>query len=248
MYATSRGVGQYVASEAHVIVRGRRTKVGEPVIVCQGSHGVANHLWWFSDADSLVRTQSLAAQGFFQISGDLSQTTSQGTFGNATAATRVGQLKSYLQGVGVTGPAHLRSGSGGFAAAVRYAKANPGNVKSITGMNPLVDLRNLYTGGSYSTAEIDQAFVNAGTTYAAGVAAANASEPGTLAPLASIPFLLCYATDDPYIPVSTVTAFKTALEAVGGSCQLVSMGAVGHTAPLTGVSNDVLNEFLATHV
>jgi pimeloyl-ACP methyl ester carboxylesterase len=220
-----------------------------PIVACQGSHSLADAIAFTGDADTIQRSADLADAGFHQIAGDLSQTATQGTFGNSTSATRVGQLRAYLQGTlgAAAGPVDLRSGSGGFAAAVRYAKANPANVRTIIGMNPLVDLRDLHDNnrGGFA-AEVETAFGGA-AGYAADVASGNASEPGTLGPLAAIPILLFYARDDPYIPVATVTAFRAAVLAAGGSCEIESMGAVGHTAPVAAAPSKALVEFLAAH-
>lgn len=230
----SRGVGVYVASEAHNFMWDRLAKPGGRVVVsCQGSH---------STADSILtagweRANALSAAGYVLVQGDLAQTTTQGTFGNATSETRVGQLRTFALGssapVPAAGKVHLIGGSGGVAAALNYARANPGNVASIYGMVPLVDIEDVYnnrTDVDITQAEIDAAYTDhAG--FLAAMPARNPSRAGNQAALAGIPIRLAYSTNDPYITVASVLGYVAAVNAAGGNATAFSMGAVGHDTP-----------------
>jgi pimeloyl-ACP methyl ester carboxylesterase len=251
---TSRGVGQYVASETHDLVWARQAKQGlRLVVTCQGSHSLADSVL---TADSWQRTQVLCDAGFVVICGDLSQTASQGTFGNDTAQTRVGQLRTFATGTGVpvptSGKMHLIGGSGGCTAAINYARANPQNVASMYLIAPLADVENFYsnwTDATITQAEVNKAYNNGvddgGTAYTAAMPAHNPSRAGNQAALSGVPMRLAYSTNDPYIPVSTVTNYQSLITAAGGSCSIVSQGAVGHSG--TGVDPADVVRFFQTN-
>lgn len=252
MTTWSRGVGQYVASETHRAAWDRKTKPGaRAVIYVQGSHGTATSTLNSERADIAALTRA----GFIVVWGDLSQTASQGTFGNTTAQTRIGQLRTFVQGAGsplqaAAGKVHIFAASGGVAAALNYARANPANVASIVGLGPLVDLQDLYTNrlpqSGVTQAEVDTAY---GGSVAASYATHNPSASGNQAALSGVPIKLYYSTDDPFIPPSTVTNYQSLVQAAGGTCEIQSLGAVGHTD--TGLSyegietGDVADFFLA---
>lgn len=260
----SYGSGLYVASETSAVAWGRTATPGVPkgVITCQGSHGLAFTLF---GADTWDRAQTLAANGYVNLSGDLSQTLTQGTFGNDTAQTRVGQLKTFIQGTtapmkAASGKVHLIGGSGGATDAINYARANPTLVASMYLIAPLVDVEDFYsnwlnggangaTGSSGVTqAEINKAYNagvdDGGTAYLAAMPSHNPIRSGNQAALSGIPMKLAYSTDDPFIQVSKVTDYATAVNSAGGSATLVNQGAVGHSG--TGVDpQDVVNFFNA---
>lgn len=245
MACLSRGVGQYVASEASVAVWGRTGRTGQrAVLYLQGSHAVADS--FLGDATGKV----LGDAGFVAICGDLSQTTSQGTFGNTTAQTRTGQLRTYIQGASsplaaAAGKVHILGASGGVAAGINYARANPSNVASIYAVAPLVNLQDLYenrTDVSVTQAEINTAY---GGDVTASYTTHDPSHSGNQAALAGIPIRIAYSTNDPYVPVSVVTAYQTLIQNAGGTCSIVSQGAVGHSA--AGMDRQDLVQFFANH-
>ena len=232
MYCVSRGVGQYVASETHRVLWHRMTKPGAPLLIyCQGSHGIADGTYASEKAD----LQALTRAGIIVAVCDLSQTTTQGTFGNSTSQTRIGQLRTFVQGAtspiqADAGAFSLFGGSGGAAAALNYARANAANVNSVSGVGPLVDLQDVYEN-HLPQSGVTQAEVNAayGGDVTASYATHNPSASGNPAQLSTVPLKFWYSTDDPFIPVSTVTNFRDAVVAGGGSCELTSLGAIGHT-------------------
>lgn len=255
MASSSYGVGQYVAAESHVAVwkvpPGRRA-----LIYCQGSHTLAAGAWITAQSDDRQR-DAILAEFFPLLCGDLSQTTTQGTFGNTTVQTRVGQLKTYAQGASfpvpvASGKVHLIAGSGGFAAASLWANANPTLVSSIVGMAPLVDLEDFYTNRTDATitaVEVNKAYNagvdDGGTAYQAAKVAHNPTK--NVASLTGIPIKLWYSTDDPYIAPSTVTAYQTAVQSAGGTCTIQSMGAVGHTAPVSACNPYEIADWFLAH-
>lgn len=229
----SSGVGAYVASEWHYAVWGRLpSSVRRGVISLQGSHSLASVLQTATTEDRL-RADALAQAGYVVICGDLAQTTSQGTFGNSTAQTRVGQLKTYVQGAfpypAASGKVHLVAGSGGATAALNYARANPTLVASMYLIVPLVDLQDFFTSrtdGTVTQAEVNAAY---GGSVAASYATHNPSASGNQAALAGVPMKLVYSTNDLYVPAATVTSYAALVNAAGGSAVAVSQGAQGHS-------------------
>lgn len=228
----------YVASETHRACWDRMTHAGSRLLVyVQGSHSTADGAWASETAD----LTALADAGFVVALCDLSQTTSQGTFGNSTAQTRIGQLRTLMLGgsspLAATGPMCMVAGSGGVAAMLNYARANPSNVAAMVGLLPLTDLQDLYENrlpfSGVTQAEVDTAYGGDVTaSYATHSPIVNADE-------LSIPLKLYYSTDDPFIPVSTVTAYQAAY---GGDCEIESLGAVGHAD--TGLDYTEVADFL----
>lgn len=241
--ASSRGVGQYVASETHRVVWPLQARDGRKLLVyVQGSHGTADTTYNAERAD----IEALAEAGYVVALCDLSQTTTQGTFGNGNAAGgtgaqgRIAQLQTFMLGsdapLTATGPMRMVAGSGGVAAMLNYARANPSNVAAMVGIGPLVDLEDLYenrTDGSVTQAEIDTAYGGDVTT---SYATHNPSAPGNQAALADIPLKLYYSTDDPYIPAETVTNYQSLY---GANCEIESLGAIGHSDAGVSYANDV---------
>lgn len=251
---TSRGVGAYVAGETHRAVWSgeQQPGAGAAVLDAQGSHGVADSI---TAADDMTRILPLSRAGFVCIAGDMGQTTSQGTFGNDTAVTRLGQLKTFVQGASSPmqargGPVRIVAGSGGCTAALNYARANPTSVAALFLICPLVDIEDFYNnwtnGGANGTAtapsgvtqaEIDTAYGGA-AAFAAAMPSHNPIRSGNQAVLAGIPIWLAYSTNDPYISVQKVLDYA----ALVPSAQAVSQGAVGHTG--LGVNpSDVVQHF-----
>jgi pimeloyl-ACP methyl ester carboxylesterase len=251
----SRGLGLYVASEVSVALWARLTTPlgGTAIINCEGSHSLADSML---TADTLDRMAVLAQAGYVSVCGDLSQTNTQGTFGNDTARTRVGQLRTFIQGStsplrAASGKVHITAGSGGCTDAINFARQNPSQVGAMYLIAPLVDVENFYnnwTDATITQAEVNKAYNggvdDGGTAFLAAMPTHNPSRTGNQAALAGIPMRLAYSTNDPYIPVSTVTTYADLVNGAGGTATTISQGAVGHAG--TGVDPaDVVNFFKA---
>lgn len=247
-YCASRGVGQYVAGEAHEWVFARHTKPGaRGVVYAQGSHGLANVLrfgTWDQPAG-----RAIADRGYQAIAGDLSQTLTQGTFGNDTARSRVGSLKTFLQGTigAASGKVWGFAGSGGCTALLNYARQNPTHFAALVLLNPLIDPQDFYDnnrgGTTIPKTELEAAYGGSAAAFAAAMPAHNPAR--NTGELTGVPMRLYYSTNDPYIPVATVTAFAAAVNTAGGTADTFSLGAVGHTAgALTG---DQIADYFDAH-
>lgn len=248
---STRGVGQYAVGEAHRGVYGRMSKATDKGIVwLTGSHSLADAIVL---PDVLRVVEPLADARFRMLCGDIGQTTTQGTFGNDTARTRAGQLRTHLQTTmgAASGEVHLWGGSGGGTAAIAYARQNPGNVASIYLVAPLVALAAFYASLpvlGITQAEVNKAYNNGvddgGTAFNLALPTHDPSASGNQAALAGIPIRIAYSTDDPAIPPSTIAAYAALVNAAGGSVTTVSQGAVGHSS--LGVDpQDVVEFFLA---
>lgn len=240
MQATSYSFGSYVAAESCYVAWGRLAHASpKPVLYLQGSMSLASAL----KGDTTITR--LSAAGYVTACGDISQVTDQGTYGNSTAQTRVGQLKTFIQGStspfpAAAGPVAVLGASGGVAAGLNFARANPTLVSCVYGVAPLCALQDVYDNRADVDlkADMDAAY---GGSVAASYATHDPSATGNQAALSSIPIRLAYSTDDPYVPVSIVEAYRDLVNAAGGSCTLTSMGAVGHSA--SGMDRKDLAEF-----
>lgn len=255
MSCSSWSLGGYVASEnAYVIFSERAQAGGRTVINLQGSHSLAS----VGKGDATL--ELLADCGFVCVTGDLSQTTTQGTYGNDTARTRVGQLKSFVQGsvfpmAAASGKVCLLGASGGAAAAINYARQNPSNVAAMYLVVPLVDIAAAYADAArLAAAGVTQAEMNkaynggvddGGTAFNAAMPTHDPSASGNQAALSGIPMKLVYSTSDTVIPQASVTAYAALVNAAGGSAVTASEGAVGHSA--AGIDRQDVVSFFQAH-
>jgi pimeloyl-ACP methyl ester carboxylesterase len=137
-------------------------------------------------------------RGVRLVQGDLSQTTTQGTYGNDTSVTRIGQLITFVQGASsplqaAAGKVHILGVSGGATAAFNYARANPANVASLYLIAPAVDMLAIYNTParlafvSLTQAEMNKAYNNGvddgGTAFLAAMPTHDPSATGNQAAL-----------------------------------------------------------------
>ncbi len=242
-----RGHGEYVAGETHIAIRDRLYDGGRAILAAPIS--LWNINWALLDGAERNRNYGFADRGYLWITSHMGQTTPAGTFGNDLARTRLGQLRTYAQtALGApSGKVHLTGISGGAAAAINYARQNPGNVQSIVGFTPLVDIQALRDLPDAimppaSKAEIENAWGGA-AAFTAAMPAGNPSASGNQAALAGIPILLVYSEDDVYIPKSIVLAYAESVNAAGGDVRLHSLGTTGHS--ILGLDDNVIYDFLA---
>lgn len=219
MYATVRGVGVYVASEAHTCLSERlykRTATRRPVVFFPGGVG-GDRKFLTSTVDGSAVALALAEAGFPLISAEFG---GPSLWGNATTATRIGQawtqVKTELNTL--TDKMLLVGVSQGATAAFNYAKSNPTNVAAIVGLVPAVDIQDIHTNNRNGSAASIEA--------AHGGAPPDALNPAdNTASFTAIPHKLYYASDDTTCIASLTTTFAAAS---GGTT--VNLGAVGHTA------------------
>lgn len=143
-------------------------------------------------------------------------------WGSDTAQARVSSLWTYFQsrGVGST-EVDIIAISMGAVTGLNWALANSGKVRRFIGVNPAVDLSDIYTNNrSGLQAEIGGVYGGAPPSNhdpAQNAAACDTAISGTID--------LYYSTNDTVVIPATVTTFATAANATAHS-----LGAVGHSA------------------
>lgn len=226
---TSRGVGQYVASEAHTLAYGRRYKADgtvRPVVYFTGGPG--------DDRDFLTSTASgnqiaplLAHLNVPVISAAFG---GADQWGNDTAQTRIGQAWTFVKSaLGTKTDKFVGIGvSKGATALLNYTRANPTNVAALLLIVPAVNLTDIHDNNrSGNAANIEAAYGGAAAWTTAAAAHDPALNTATHASQA-IPTFIIYGDADTTILPSSVTSFASA---VGASTQLVTGGGHLTTAP-----------------
>lgn len=177
----------------------------------------------------------LARRGYPVICGDLGDVPTAfakgdgpGIWGNAQAVTKMGTLKTFLQGTlgAKAGKIGLIYGSHGCAAAYSYAAANPNNVSCIAGVIGTCDVEDIRANNRGSGSGFQASIETAYTNNAGWQAARSTHNPVEIAASLAIPQLDYYSTDDPWCVPSTHAALATA---AGSNMTQRSLGAVGHT-------------------
>lgn len=205
---TSRGVGQYVAAEAHTLAYGRLYKQDgskRPLIYFTGGNGDDRDFLTTPASGSQI-APALADRGVPMISAAFGGTYE---WGNDTAIARIGQAWTYVKaqlspkqdqfvGIGV---------SKGATALLNYARANPANVAALLLIVPAVDVSDIHDnnrGGN--AAGIETAFGGA-----AGWASAAATHDPSLNLAThksqSIPIKMLYGGGDTVITPASVKHF-----------------------------------------
>lgn len=241
--ATSRGVGLYVAAEAHTCVWGRPYKpdaTRRPVVYFTGGAGDDRNFLTAAGSGNHI-PPVLSEAGVPLISAAFGGAEQ---WGNDTTITRIGQawtqVKSQLVtktdkfvGIGV---------SKGYAALDNYARANPNNVAALIGIVPAADVSDIFDNNrSGLAANINAAY---GGNWAASKAThdPNLNRAGRLA--LGIPTLLIYGDNDTTVLAPNVVAYAAAIGA-----EARSVGAFGHldSAPQIDPVEDILG-FLDAYV
>lgn len=219
-HVTSRGVGQYVASEAHSSLHNRfyhSDRSRRAVIFFPG--GVGGDRKFIDDPVNGSQTAlALSSAGFPLLSATFGGASK---WGNSTTVTRIGQAWTYAQTLlGTKTDKLLLVGvSQGATAAFNWAKDNVSQVAAVVGLVPAVDIQDIHTnnrGGN--TAAIEAAY--------GGSAPPDSSNPAdNTETLSGLPIKIWYSTDDVVVDPPTITTFAQAT-----GITAISLGAVGHTA------------------
>jgi hypothetical protein len=135
---------------------------------------------------------------------------------------------------------------------LRYALANPTLVNAIVGVVPACDLRGTYDLGDAGLAAYGVTQAEIRTAWGAADSAAFYALMATknpyeidLTPLAAIPMLFYYSTNDPGVP--HCPEFAALVNAAGGNATAISQGAQGHTATVANIPTQDIIDFLAAH-
>jgi predicted alpha/beta hydrolase family esterase len=228
---TQRGSGQYVAGEAHYLHLPKQGFSTRKACIVHGGGGQRNT----ETAPPNNGVQSaLADRGIASIGADFADGY---TFGSDTGVTRVGQLATYVSGIGAPSDKYLLYGASmGFCTLANWAWRNQSKVAAFAGVIPLCDLADVHDNNRDGfAAQIETAYGG----LAAYQAAIGTHNPLTWASDLKFPIKIWYSTDDPRTIPSATLAFAAA-----SGAQLVSMGAIGHTAvDRTGEVVDFLDRY-----
>lgn len=238
-YSTSYGVGEYVASEGHSAILPKRWRGDGSVRGAIFAHGaVSDELTYRTAHPELF---DLARQGIPVLSCYLGGAS---TWGISTVDTRIGQAWAFFKArFGVKADKfHGIGASMGFASITNYARANPGDLASLTGILGVTDIDDIHDnnrGGS--AAAIEAAY--------GGLAAWNTAEPSrnpfpNAASLAAnaIPALMVSAELDATCLHSKAVTYAAAIGAT-----LTTLAGATHAFPVPGLDKQALIDFIKAH-
>lgn len=227
---TSRGTGQYRASESHQFIFDRMYKPTQSrrgVIFVHGVSGVAGS-WQAAPIQDKVL--ALAAAGYPVISADLSSATYSGAnWANADHLSAIDAAWSYLKSAlgAKTDKVLLYGSSMGATGALAWAKANLSTVLAIGCTIPCLDIDDIYQNDKGSLrAGIGTAY---GVTFPTSLGDLTTHAPvsfGSTA-LAGLPLRLWSASND---PIASTTAVCQSWGGKGATLTVTDLGAVGHDA------------------
>lgn len=168
-------------------------------------------------------------------------------WGNDAALTALTAFKATVAGAGYWSQARdskvvLFGGSMGTVTALNWARANPTLVAAIVIGLPVVDAEDVRANNRGAL----QAPIEAAYTNNAGWQSARATHNPIeyAASLSAIPMKLWYASDDTIALPANVLSFQAL---VGASCEVQSMGAVGHTFAYAMLAEEIA-AYLAAYV
>lgn len=226
---TSRGVGQYVASEAHTLAYGtsyRMNSTKRPVIFFTGGPGDDRD---FITGGTAQIPPVLAEKGVPIISAAFG---GGDQWGNDTSQTRIGQAWTYVKSaLGTRTDKFVGIGvSKGATALLNYTRSHSANVAALVLIVPAVNVSDIHDNDrSGNAVHIENAYGGLAAWQAAAPTHDPALNTATHASQAIPTFILYGGSDTVCIP-SVVTSFATA---VGASVQ--SMGATDHLTTAAAV-------------
>lgn len=235
-YITSRGVGQYRASEIHTLIASRTYKpdaTRRGVIFCHGVGGSGDS---WSQATVSTKIIALAEAGYPVLCCDLSAVTYSGSnWADNDHIAAITDAWTYLKSPfgAQTDKVGLLGASMGVAGALAWARANLSECYAVAGLVPVLDVNDIYVNDkSGLRAGIGTAYAITypaamSTSAQAPMSAHDPTQFGTTA-LAGLPLRLWTSSDD---PVASTTAVATTWGGKGATPYTVTdLGAVGHVA------------------
>jgi pimeloyl-ACP methyl ester carboxylesterase len=221
-------VGAYAASEGclALVPSDYRRDGTLPAVICAHSRG-ATH----TQFDNAIHRR--LARNLPVFGGDVGGTTS---WGNPTSVTRMGDLKTYAQGVvwgAKSGAVYVYGGSMGGAVACNWARQNIASVKALALAGPILDLDDFHDQnlGGFQ-AEINTAYTDSATFESL---VPTHSPFAYAAALASLPIKVWYSTGDELALPAKVTSFAST---TGAQTEVIGSGAHGvDTLPTNSLSD-----------
>lgn len=225
--------GAYVASEhclAYLPYNWAADGTVEGCIYCHGRGQLVSNTGTGPGPDDPAATpgtfaiiDAIAKAGIPVLVADLGGAT---TWGITTVQTRIGQLKTYLQGtIGAkTGKIWLVGTSMGGLSALGYAGQNPTLVSAVVGIGPVSDLQDMVTNNRGGWAAEINAQYSGGYSDATYGLTNNPTKMALNGDYGTMPIKLYYGNTDTTVVPATVT---TLASDVGASCTTVALSG-GH--------------------
>lgn len=226
MSQSTRGDGQYLASQVHRAYAGRLYKPAtrKGVILCAGLSGTADS-WYSTSLNALDTPNALVGAGFPTASPAVNA-----TWGNSTMRTRITDLRTFMQSTTPrgwqfgSGKVHLLGSSMGSACVLNWAKNNPTLVQSIAITIGPPDMQAIHAADRGGLA------ASIAAAYG-GSAPTDADNPADYAAdLTGIPIKVWYSSNDTLILPAETEAFIAA-----SGAESRNMGALGHAVDGTEV-------------
>lgn len=191
-----------------------------PLIFCHGA-GVRRSFWITDPAfpymQALIRE---LAKNFVVYASDLGGD----WWGSADHTARIEEARTYLNTtMGTSGPVTLVGLSMGGLGALNYARANPGNVRGLSLLYPVLNVAQFKIDNPSNVASLDSAYPGGYTDGLYGANCSPAVYGNALTP--SIPVNICYSSADTVVAPATVTAFRAARP----TTRIEMVGTQGHT-------------------
>jgi len=232
----TRGVGQYIATERHVMWWHRLdpldpdAKIGMALI-----HGAGSTADYFvtDSVSGLIAPTAVSAHRMPAIATDAGGVIS---WGNSTAMTAMDATMSFFhsQTGARTDQVILLGQSMGATTVLNWARANISKVAAIVLHIPAVDLQDIIDN--------NRSGLGPSVTAAYGGNPPSAFNPAVnTATFAAVPIRIWYSSNDIVCVPSVVTAFGAATGAT-----MTNLGAVNHT--ITGIDIDDMSTWLAQYI
>lgn len=223
MPASFYRVGDYRAGESSTVTLPRdwRKDGTRAAVILARGYG-DDLMTGYDPARGQLLLQALTDAGYGCFYGDLGGN----SWGSDTALAGLTSAVSYMQGaIGAkAGKVALVGFSMGGLNVMAWAAANKASVSCVALCCPVSDLNNIYANASY-TASINSAYGGAYSDATYG-AAHNPKLLAAAGAYSGLPVKAWYSSNDPIIPVSTVTANMTA---IGATASSVNAGTQGHS-------------------
>lgn len=254
MRNSRHGVGTFTASEKWraLIPTHPSSPPKRAIIYCHQNGANANSLnagaLYYEFAAERLRTHIVA--------GDFAGTS---TWGNDASKDALGDMVDLLLASSTSGVANVNAGclrsasdkvclyggSMGILPALNYMQENPSKVAVVVGVIPVIALDAAHDANperfTNAAATIEAAY--GGTAgYNAAIASHDPSQNTAAIAATGVPIHLWYSSTDTLVLPAEVEAFASA---VGATCTLHSMGAVGHTFNYANLSEELANCFAA---
>jgi hypothetical protein len=231
---TSYGIGEYAASEAHVLSVRCDTPLNSTVRGLMWSHPGTHNARVDAVTTHRYIADSFAEVGYVVLATDMG---GPSPWGNNAARDRAIDTASYLRIRGASSESLVAAGASlGTPAALYWALNHPFDVAAVALIVPTVDINDIYVN---NRAGLAARIAAAWGSASAWEAAEPTRNPINYAADLTFPIGIWYAPDDPVCVRASIEAFAAA----HGRTTLFSMGDVGHTMPPTALTQ--MAEWLA---